>query len=528
MEVSRVVRDKVWPGTSSKARKRNVRYITLVNSKDEGAGRVMYAKGEGAGCVMYAKDEGEGRAVYAKGEGTGRDVYAKDEGMGRDVYAKDEATGREKVARRIKGGGKRASRWVKMVMGGEELDLYCDTGSNITIITPDMYKESMGKVVAAKSYLRAWGSDNYLDTKGMFKTTLTTFSGAMKRTWVYVVAGARPELLLGDHDAEDLGIISFHPEGRHHRGPDKDGNDYKDVMNVSIPAKLRKAGREVITEWPPLHKVKTKGKEEATKIVNGYKGSVFTDRVGKMKIEAVELKFEDGFKPVQRARYPVLYHYRERLATHLRKLEAEGVVEKVNPAEPIDCILNIAISEKKTLGSICMNIDARPYNKEAKHTRYHVTTPQEARHQLKGAKVFSEFDMGNGFHQVPLATCSQVVFQWHIGLHRMKRLFFGPTNSSGIFHHKVTKVFTGLKGCITIHDNLLVFGKDEDEHNRNMAGMLERAKEKGVNLKLAKSMICAAEVKWFGRVYLAAGVSADPDKIDHIVRAGRPETIEDV
>ena len=103
-------------------------------------------------------------------------------------------------------------------------------------------------------------------------------------------------------------------------------------MNVSIPAKLRKAGKEVITERPPLHKVKTKGKEEATKIVNGYKGSVFTDRVGKMKIEAVELKFEDGFKPVQRARYPVLYHYRERLATHLRKLEAEGVVEKVNPA----------------------------------------------------------------------------------------------------------------------------------------------------------------------------------------------------
>ena len=64
------------------------------------------------------------------------------------------------------------------------------------------------------------------------------------------------------------------------------------------------------------------------------------------------------------------------------------MVEKVNPAEPIDCILNIAISEKKTQGSICMNIDPRPYNMGAKHTRYHVTTPQEARHKLKGAKVW--------------------------------------------------------------------------------------------------------------------------------------------
>ena len=57
----------------------------------------------------------------------------------------------------------------------------------------------MGKVVAAKGYLRAWSSDDYLDTKGMFKTTLTTSSGTTKRTRWYVVAGVRPEPLLGDH-----------------------------------------------------------------------------------------------------------------------------------------------------------------------------------------------------------------------------------------------------------------------------------------------------------------------------------------
>jgi hypothetical protein len=53
----------------------------------------------------------------------------------------------------------------------------------------------------------------------------------------------------------------------------------------------------------------------------------------------------------------------------LEKLEAEGVIKKVNPAEPGDCILNIAISEKKAQGKIRRNIDTRPYNKGAKHTR---------------------------------------------------------------------------------------------------------------------------------------------------------------
>ena len=57
-----------------------------------------------------------------------------------------------------------------------------------------------------------------------------------------------------------------------------------------------------------------------------------------------------------------------------RALEEEGVIEKVNLAEAVDCILNIAISEKKVQGCIRMNIDTRPYNKGAKHTGYHVTT----------------------------------------------------------------------------------------------------------------------------------------------------------
>ena len=52
-----------------------------------------------------------------------------------------------------------------------------------------------------------------MDTKGMFKTTLTTASGASTRTSVYVVAEARPEVLLGDSDTEALGIASTNQEG---------------------------------------------------------------------------------------------------------------------------------------------------------------------------------------------------------------------------------------------------------------------------------------------------------------------------
>ena len=122
----------MWPGTSGKAKKRYVRHITekssdqdrdfvAVNSDDEGVG--LDEQGHDFVVVNY-KDEGAGR------DDQGRDFVVSN--------SKGEGAGRAKEVRRIKGGGKRASWWVKVDVGGKELDLYCNTGSNITIITPAM------------------------------------------------------------------------------------------------------------------------------------------------------------------------------------------------------------------------------------------------------------------------------------------------------------------------------------------------------------------------------------------------------
>ena len=77
----------------------------------------------------------------------------------------------------------------------------------------------------------------------------------------------------------------------------------------------------------------------------------------------------------------------------------------------------------------------------------------------------------------------------------MKRLSFDPTNSTGIFQHGVSKAFAGVHGCITIHDNILCYGRDVEEHNTNLSALFARAKSNGITLKLSKSTICATEVK---------------------------------
>lgn len=78
----------------------------------------------------------------------------------------------------------------------------------------------------------------------------------------------------------------------------------------------------------PIAQGQAKGREEATGVVNGYTRPVLKDKEGKRKKEVRELKYENGTTQVQPARYTTPHHYQERLATHVRKLEAEGVVER--------------------------------------------------------------------------------------------------------------------------------------------------------------------------------------------------------
>ena len=113
------------------------------------------------------------------------------------------------------------------------MKLFSDTGSSFTIIPPEKYSSSMGKVVASDTRLRAWGARSTLDVKGMVNTVLETKSGARKSTKVYIVAGYQAEPLLGDTNAEDLGFIVFKPGGRD--PTEEERKAIKNAKRISIP-----------------------------------------------------------------------------------------------------------------------------------------------------------------------------------------------------------------------------------------------------------------------------------------------------
>ena len=47
-----------------------------------------------------------------------------------------------------------------------------------------------------------------------------------------------------------------------------------------------------------------------------------------------------------------------------------------------------------------------------------------------------------------------------------------------------------MKGCTTLHDNILVHGRTREEHRRALRDTLERCKEKGITLHRIKGCLC--------------------------------------
>ena len=177
-----------------------------------------------------------------------------------------------------------------------------------------------------------------------------------------------------------------------------------------------------------------------------------------------------------------------------------------------------------------MNVDMREPNKAIQRTPRHVTTVQEMRHMLAGAMVFSELDMTHGFHQISLAPESRPLstFRTHEGLHRFKVLFFGASPASDMFHNLIASALNGLDGCVSIHDNILVWGRTPQEHADNLDACLTRLEERGLTLRREKCNLGKTSVSWFGWIFSSSGMSADPRKLDAVRAAGRPRDSDDV
>ena len=323
---------------------------------------------------------------------------------------------------------KNSGNWdIDILVDGELVSFKVDTGADVNIISGDIYRDKFKDRVLLPANKSLRGVDRKpLPVLGYFKSTLVC-EGKRVSADVYIIEGATP--LLSRNCSVDLNIIKF------------------------------------------IHSVEQ------------YK-DVFTG-LGEMK-DPYEIKIEDNAKPFsvcspRRIALPLMSKVKE----ELDRLEKLNVITRVT--EPTEWCAPIVVVPKST-GKIRLCVDYTKLNQCVKRERHMLPTVDHALGQMAGAKVMSKLDANSGFHQIKLTENSKslTTFITPYGRYRYERLPFGINSGPEHYQRQVHQVLENQEGVVCLMDDIVVFGRDEKEHDRRLEQVLEKLSQANVTLNREK------------------------------------------
>lgn len=211
----------------------------------------------------------------------------------------------------------------------------------------------------------------------------------------------------------------------------------------------------------------------------------------------------------------------------LKRMESLGVIRKVD--EPTPWCAGMVVVPKKE-GAIRICIDLKPLNENVLREVHPLPRVDDTLAQLSGAKVFSKLDANSGFWQIPLAKKSQLLttFITPFGRYYFIKMPFGISSAPEHFQKRMSQVLSGLSGVLCLMDDVLVFGRDKQEHNLRLTAVLKRIQEAGVTLNASKCEFEKTQLKFLGHVVDKDGIRADPDKTSAIENMKPPTTVPEL
>ena len=245
----------------------------------------------------------------------------------------------------------------------------------------------------------------------------------------------------------------------------------------------------------------------------------FKETPGILPGKKVHLTTVEGASPVIRSARILPESGKDVVKAELQRLVDTGMIVPVD--EPTDWVSQMSVAEKSGI-RIC--IDPRPLNKAFKREHYKLPNLEDVLPDLSQACKFSACDLKAGYLHCKLDHSSSLLttFATPFGRYRWCRLPFGLRVSSEIFQKRLHQALEGLEGVRCIADDVLIWGRTDDEHEERVRSFLQRCCEIGIALNKDKCRFGLQEIPFMGHVVSSSGLKPDPSKIEAIVRMEPP------
>ena len=115
-------------------------------------------------------------------------------------------------------------------------------------------------------------------------------------------------------------------------------------------------------------------------------------------------------------------------------------------------------------------------------------TVEEIAHELAGVTVYTKADALKAFLQIHLMHEASLLtmFNSHRGWLQFLRMPFGAKMSQDMFQLRMDAILEQCPGVIEIHDDMVIFGVDQEDHDANLINLLNVCQKEGLVLNSKK------------------------------------------
>nr|GEV04748.1 putative reverse transcriptase domain-containing protein [Tanacetum cinerariifolium] len=152
--------------------------------------------------------------------------------------------------------------------------------------------------------------------------------------------------------------------------------------------------------------------------------------------------------------------------------------------------------------------------------------------QLQESNIYSKIDLRSGYHQLRVREqdIPKTAFRTRYGHYEFQVTPFGLTNAPAIFMDLMNRVCKPYldKFVIVLIDDILIYSKDEKEHEEHLKAILELLKEEKLYAKFSKCEFWIPKVQFLSHVIDSRGIHVDPAKIESIKDWASPKTSTEI
>ncbi|KAI3736236.1 hypothetical protein L6452_15774 [Arctium lappa] len=133
-------------------------------------------------------------------------------------------------------------------------------------------------------------------------------------------------------------------------------------------------------------------------------------------------------------------------------------------------------------------------------------------------RIYANIDLRSGYHQLRVKKddIPKTAFRTRYEPYEFLVMPFGLTNAPAVFMDLITRVCCPFldKSVIIFFDDILIYSKDETEHEKHLWEMLEVLRKEKLFAKFSKCEFWLQEVQFLCHVVSKDGVKVDPTKIE--------------